>query len=117
MVVIKPTTTRTHFCQPTLLLFTKTNMANTTFNTFCPSVLRQKGKADLLSSKTNMANTTFNDENIFCLPCNNTTFCPTVPRKKGKADLFSTKTNMTIAREIYYKAVFLPGWSAAICLR
>jgi hypothetical protein len=112
-------------------------MANTTFNTFCPSVPRRKGKADLLSSKTNMANTTFNDENIFCLPCNNTermndgpmemmrtstktnmanttfndenTFCPTIPRKKGKADLLSTKTNMRIAREIYNKAVFRRG--------
>jgi hypothetical protein len=108
-------------------------MANTTFNdenTFCPSVPRRKGKADLLSSKTNMANTTFNDEN---------TFCPSVPRKKGRADLLCAKTNMAnttfnventfclpcnnaetmenvrkrvtfaVAREIYYKAVFCRG--------
>jgi hypothetical protein len=81
VVVIKPTTTRTHFCQPTLLLSTKTNMANTTFNdenTFCPTVPRKKGKADLLSTKTNMTNTTFNDENIFMM-----------------------RTRVAIAREIY----------------
>jgi hypothetical protein len=108
-------------------------MANTTFsdeNTFCPSVPRRKGKADLLSTKTNMANTTFSDKN---------TFCPSVPRKKGRADLLSTKTNMAnttfsdentlclpcnnaetmenvrkrvtidIAREIYSKTVFSRG--------
>jgi hypothetical protein len=106
-------------------------MANTTFsdeNTFCPSVPRKKGRADLLSTRT--ANTTFNDEN---------TFCPSVPRKIDRADLLSTKTNMTnttfndentfclpcnnaetlenvkkrvtfaVAREIYYKAVFCRG--------
>ena len=32
----------------------------------------RKGKEDLLlSTKSNMANTSFNDENTLCLPCNN----------------------------------------------
>jgi hypothetical protein len=56
-------------------------MANTTFNdenTFCLTVPRKKGKADLLSTKTNMTNTTFNDENIFMM-----------------------RTRVAIAREIY----------------
>jgi hypothetical protein len=108
-------------------------MANTTFsdeNTFCPSVPRKKGRADLRSTKTNMANTIFSDEN---------TFCPSVPRKKRQGGSTLHKTNMAnttfsdkntfclpcnnaetmenirkrvtfdIAREIYYKAVFRRG--------
>jgi hypothetical protein len=103
----KPTTTRTHLCQPTLLLSTKTNMANTTFNdenTLCPSVPRRKGKAELLSTKTNMANTTFNDENTLCHPCNNA-------EQMNHVTMVITRTRVAIeiAREIYYKAVFRWG--------
>jgi hypothetical protein len=77
-------------------------MANTTFNdenTFCPSVLRKKGRADLLCAKTNMANTTFNVENTFCLPCNNAETMENVRKR----------VTFAVAREIYYKAVFCRG--------
>jgi hypothetical protein len=79
----------------------KTNMANTTFNdenTFCPSVPRKKGRADLLSTKTNMANTTFSDENTLCLPCNN---AETMENMR-KCVTFA------VAREIYLR-LFLAG--------
>jgi hypothetical protein len=77
-------------------------MANTTFNdenTFCPSVLRKKGRVALLSTKTNTTNTTFNDENTFCLPCNNAETLEKVRKR----------VTFAIAREIYYKAVFRRG--------
>ena len=82
-------------------------MANTTFsdeNTFCPSVPRQKDRADLLYTKTNMANTTFSDENTLCLPCNNAEWMNHVTMENVRK-----RVTIDIAREIYYKAVFSRG--------
>jgi hypothetical protein len=81
-------------------------MANTTFsdeNTFCPSVPRQKDRADLLYTKTNMANTTFSDENTLCLPCNNAEWMNHVTMENVRK-----RVTIDIAREIYYK-LFLAG--------
>ncbi len=79
-------------------------MANTTFddeNTFCPSVPRKKGRADLLSTKTNMANTTFDNENTFCLLCNNAERMNDVTMEITRA-----RVAIDIARESTIRLVF-----------